>query len=45
MFRFRKEPMNLCIYEREEREHGVGVGVNTNVPSETLYVIGLGESG
>ncbi len=24
-----KKPMNLCPYDSEEREHGVGAGVNT----------------
>ena len=35
-FRLRKKNMNLCGYESEEREHGVGTGVDAAVPSETL---------
>jgi hypothetical protein len=33
---FRKNSMDLCTYEREEREHGVGPGVNTTLVSDTL---------
>ncbi len=28
MFRLRKKTMNLCVSDSEEREHGVGAGVN-----------------
>jgi len=36
--------MNLCTCDSEEREHGVGIGVNTVMMSETLSVGGLGEA-
>ena len=36
VFQLRKKPMNLCVYDREEREHGVGTGVNATMMSETL---------
>ncbi len=29
--------MDLCVYEREEREDGVGSGVNANIMSDVLY--------
>jgi hypothetical protein len=32
----RKKPMDLCACESEEREHGLGVGVNTTLMSDTL---------
>ncbi len=31
VFRFRKKPMNLCVYDNEDREDGVGTGVNTTM--------------
>ena len=37
--------MNLCGLDSEEREDGVGVGVNVDILSETLEVIRIGESG
>jgi hypothetical protein len=36
VFQLRKKPMNLCVYDREELEHGVGTGVNATMMSETL---------
>ena len=36
VFRFRKKPMNLCVSDSEECEHGVGSDVNTTILSETL---------
>ena len=36
--------MNLCACDTEEREHGVGAGVNDTMLSETLEVVGLVES-
>ena len=36
--------MNLCACDSEEREHGVGVGVNATMLSETLEVVGLTEA-
>ena len=35
--------MNLCASDNEDREHGVGAGVNATILSETLEVVGLGE--
>jgi hypothetical protein len=35
--------MNLCGSDNEDREHGVGAGVNATILSETLEVVGLGE--
>jgi hypothetical protein len=35
--------MNLCECDNEEREHGVGAGVNATMMSETLQIIRLGE--
>ena len=32
--------MNLCAYENEEREHGLGAGVNVTSLSDTLYCCG-----
>ncbi len=32
------------VYEGEEHDHGVGVGVNTTLLSDTLQSIGLAES-
>ena len=36
--------MDLCVYESEEREHGVGADVNVIIMSDVLYGIGLAES-
>ncbi len=36
--------MDLCVYESEEREHGVGACVKVIIMSDVLYGIGLGES-
>ena len=36
--------MNLCGYESEEDESGVGTGVNSTLMSDTLSSIGLPES-
>jgi hypothetical protein len=36
--------MDLCVYESEEREHGVGACVNAIIMSDVLYGIGLAES-
>jgi hypothetical protein len=36
--------MDLCGYESEEREYGVGDGVNGIIMSDVLYGIGLTES-
>ena len=36
--------MNLCVSESEERENGVGAGVNVVILSETQAVIRLTES-
>jgi hypothetical protein len=33
--------MNLCAYDSEERERGVGAGVNDTTLFETLQVVGL----
>ena len=35
--------MDLCVYESEEHEHGVGGGVNTTLLSDTLQSVGLSE--
>ena len=34
----------MCTYDSEEREDGVGAGVNGTILSETLVVISLSES-
>ena len=34
----------MCVFDSEEREHGVGDGVNTTMMSETLEVVGLTEA-
>ena len=34
--------MDLCAFENEEPEHGVGSGVNSTLLSDTLKSIGLG---
>ena len=39
-----KETMDLCVCESEDREHGVGSGVNAIIMSDVLSGIGLGES-
>jgi hypothetical protein len=36
--------MDLCVYECEDHEHGVGSVVNTNLLSDTPKSIGLVES-
>jgi hypothetical protein len=36
--------MDLCACEIEEREHGVGVGANSTLLSDTLQSKGLSES-
>jgi hypothetical protein len=40
---FRKKPMDLCVYENEDREDGVGAGVNTTpdvgISDEKLFII------
>ena len=36
--------MNLCACDSEEREHGMGAGVNATMLSQTLAVISLAES-
>ena len=33
---FRKKPMDLCGYESEDHEHGVGTGVNSTLLSDTI---------
>ena len=35
--------MNLCGCDSEDLDHGVGVGVNTTMLSETLQVVGVTE--
>jgi hypothetical protein len=35
--------MNLCVSDSEEREHGVGAGVNDTMLLETLQFVGLTE--
>jgi hypothetical protein len=35
--------MDLCTYESEEHEHGVGAGANTTLMSDTLQSTGLAE--
>jgi hypothetical protein len=37
--RLRKKPMNLCACDSEDREHGVGAGVNDTMLSDTLAII------
>ena len=32
----RKKTMDLCAFESEEHEHGVGAGVNSTLLSDTL---------
>ena len=34
----------LCTCDSEEREHGVGVGLNATMLSETLQVVGFTEA-
>ena len=34
---FRKKTIDLCASESEEREHGVGAGVNAITRSDLLY--------
>ena len=34
----------MCAYDREDREDGVGAGVNVTMLSETLEVVGLSEA-
>ena len=34
--RLRENPMNLCACDSEQRENGVGTGVNATILSETL---------
>ncbi len=34
----------LCVFDTENCECGVGVGVNDNILSETLQVVGLTDS-
>ena len=36
--------MNLCKSDSEERELGVGPGVNTAMVSETVEVVGIAEA-
>jgi hypothetical protein len=36
--------MNLCSSDNEEREYGVGVGVNSTMLLETLQFVGFGEA-
>ena len=36
--------MKLCVSDSEERELGVGAGVNATMLSETLAIISLAES-
>ena len=45
VIRFRKNPMNLCTVDIEERQcqRGVGVSVNTTTLFETLQVVGFAE--
>jgi hypothetical protein len=43
VIRFRKNPMNLCTVDIEERQCGVGVSVNTTILFETLQVVGFAE--
>ena len=40
-FRLRKKTMNLCACDSEEREYGVGAGVNATILSEDLTVMSL----
>ncbi len=40
----KKNPMNLCVYESEEREDGVGAGVNDTMLSERIGILSLTES-
>ncbi len=34
----------LCVFDNEEREHGVGAGVNVTMLSERIGIISLVES-
>ena len=34
----------LCVFDNEEREHGVGAGVNVTMLSEKIGIISLVES-
>ena len=36
--------MDLCSYESEDHDHGVGSGANSTLLSDTLQSIGLAES-
>jgi hypothetical protein len=36
--------MNLCACDSEEREHGVGAGVNATKLLETLQFVGFAEA-
>ena len=36
--------MDLCVYESEERDQGVGACVNVIIMSDVLYGIGLAKS-
>jgi hypothetical protein len=36
--------MDLCVFESEECEYGVGTGVNVIIMSDVLYGMGLAES-
>ena len=36
--------MNLCVFDTEESEHGVGGGVNPTMLSETLQFVGISET-
>ncbi len=38
-----KKTMNLCTYDNEERDCGVGADVNDTMMFETLQVVGLTE--
>ena len=44
MVRLWKKPMNLCSSDSEQRERGVGTGVNVTMLSETIYVVGITEA-
>jgi hypothetical protein len=43
VIRLWKKTMNLCTYDSEERDCGVGTDVNDTKPFETLQVVGLTE--
>ena len=42
--RFRVGVCILSVCDSEEREHGVGAGVNATMMSETIEVVGLTEA-